>query len=395
MFNDELRYSENDNFLETNVEFHKSTNKPLIYSMKLTKGIQFSDSLICSLFKEVFLPQGFPESVHTDYIEYQIWDSLQAFASTINGTLATHSIMRGVGVGESTATPLVAAITWILKDGTGMIGRIIFAWWQGHNLDSHCKRWRLFADILNDAAMVIEITVPYTHTFSSYILCLTTGMKAIVGIAGGATRTAIMQHHAINDNMADVSAKEHSQGTLVNLVGSIVGIMILLIVHESLFIYICIGLVIVHITCNYYAVTSLKINTLNDDRLCLLIESYFLNQNIPSVERVNEEESILVLFKKPAQEIFGFNIEIGVSFKKMLEMKLIDLTALKHFQALFQLRKYLPIIGMRQRTIYIVLSKDSCDDDILRAYFHSSLYAMILSRIEHFIERLIIMYHIQ
>lgn len=56
---------------------------------------------------------------------------MKAFASTINGNLTTHSIMRGVGVGESTATPIAAAITWILKDGTGMIGRIMFAWWQG------------------------------------------------------------------------------------------------------------------------------------------------------------------------------------------------------------------------------------------------------------------------
>lgn len=68
-----------------------------------------------------------------------------------------------------------------------------------NNLDSQCKKWRLFADILNDAAMAIEVTVPYISTFSSYTLCLTTGMKAIVGIAGGATRTAIMQHHVCID----------------------------------------------------------------------------------------------------------------------------------------------------------------------------------------------------
>lgn len=55
----------------------------------------------------------------------------QAFASTIMGTLTTHSIMQGVGVGEAAATPLAAAITWILKDGTGMVGRIVFAWWNG------------------------------------------------------------------------------------------------------------------------------------------------------------------------------------------------------------------------------------------------------------------------
>lgn len=58
--------------------------------------------------------------------------NLQAFASTIMGTLTTHSIMQGVGVGESTATPLAAAITWILKDGTGMIGRIALTWWKGY-----------------------------------------------------------------------------------------------------------------------------------------------------------------------------------------------------------------------------------------------------------------------
>ena len=40
--------------------------------------------------------------------------------------------MQSVGVGESTATPLAAAITWVLKDGTGMIGRIAFTWWKGY-----------------------------------------------------------------------------------------------------------------------------------------------------------------------------------------------------------------------------------------------------------------------
>lgn len=66
------------------------------------------------------------EMTHGDEINI-----LQAFASTITGTLTTHSIMKGIGVGESNATPLAAAITWILKSGTGMIGCIMFAWWNG------------------------------------------------------------------------------------------------------------------------------------------------------------------------------------------------------------------------------------------------------------------------
>ena len=35
--------------------------------------------------------------------------------------------------------------------------------------------------------------------------------KAVVGVAGGATRAALTQHQARRNNMADVSAKDGSQ----------------------------------------------------------------------------------------------------------------------------------------------------------------------------------------
>ena len=35
--------------------------------------------------------------------------------------------------------------------------------------------------------------------------------KSIVGVAGGATRSALTQHQAKNNNLADVSAKDSSQ----------------------------------------------------------------------------------------------------------------------------------------------------------------------------------------
>lgn len=45
-----------------------------------------SDSfLLYRIFKNLFLPQGYPDSVSEDYINYQLWDTIQAFCSTING----------------------------------------------------------------------------------------------------------------------------------------------------------------------------------------------------------------------------------------------------------------------------------------------------------------------
>lgn len=62
------------------------------------------------------------------------------------------------------------------------------------NLDGQCKKWRLFADILNDLAMGIELLLPYFSSYSLGILCISTAMKSIVGVAGGATRAALTQH---------------------------------------------------------------------------------------------------------------------------------------------------------------------------------------------------------
>lgn len=111
------------------------------------------------IFKNLFLPQGYPDSVSEDYIRYQLWDTIQAFCSTINGnelvfcivksycvrllnfifninmiltgTLSTHAILKGVGVGSDFVNPLSATITWVLKDGAGHFGKIFFAWWKG------------------------------------------------------------------------------------------------------------------------------------------------------------------------------------------------------------------------------------------------------------------------
>ena len=44
---------------------------------------------VAPALKAVFLPAGYPHSVSKDYYDYQFWDTLQAFASSISGSLAT------------------------------------------------------------------------------------------------------------------------------------------------------------------------------------------------------------------------------------------------------------------------------------------------------------------
>jgi hypothetical protein len=101
---------------------------------------------------------------------------------------------------------------------SGMVSRILFAWVQGSDLDNNAKQWRLVADGLNDLAMLasfgvlagcvlnlkhpqrvneqVEMLAPLFPEYFLALVCFASMAKAIVGVAGGATRAALTQHQA-------------------------------------------------------------------------------------------------------------------------------------------------------------------------------------------------------
>lgn len=329
---------------------------------------------IYEALREVFLPQGYPESVSADYRNYQIWDTVQAFCSTISGALTTQAVMKGVGVGDSVATPVSAAITWILKDGSGMTGRIAFAWWKGTYLDADCKKWRLFADVLNDIAMFIELLLPFFMRYSMAVLCVSTSMKALVGVAGGATRAAITQHQAIRGNMADVSAKDGSQETFVNLTASLIGILILAwstkgVVMWSFFII----LTILHIYANYKAVKCLRLKTLNSGRMTLLLRSYLTHESVLPPGFVNDNESVCLGRGLNDRELCGFEIVLGASLRSVFVSGIVSPRDMRKLCDLYQRRKYFLVVDLQKRRIYAAFQKGVVASDVIEAYYHATL----------------------
>lgn len=251
--------------------------------------------LLFRLLQNIFLPKGYPDSVSDDYAAYQIWDTLQAFCSTICGTLCTHAILKGIGVGSENINAYSATVTWILKEGSGHVGRIIFAWWQGSQLDVDSKKWRLRADFLNDLAMGIEIYVlpKYPH-LSTQILCGSTLLKAIVGVAGGATRAALTQHHALRGNLADVSSKDSSQETCVNLVASFVGLYLLTLIKSQAMLYTVFYIVVtLHLYANLRAVRAVCLRTFNESRYLIALEEFFRSSRMLTPQQVNSARASL------------------------------------------------------------------------------------------------------
>ncbi|XP_018568055.1 RUS1 family protein C16orf58 homolog isoform X2 [Anoplophora glabripennis] len=341
-----------------------------IVHVKHGSVISLSFQWIKNFFREVLLPYGYPDSVSDDYLHYQLWDTAQAFCSTITNAFTTRAVLKGVGVGDPNATALSAAITWIMKEGTGMIGRILFAWWKGNGLDSDCKKWRLFADTLNDAAMVIELTVPFFSNFSMPILCTTSTMKSIVGVAGGATRASITHHQAIKDNMAEVSAKDGSQETLVNLVASLASIYLLNTFDGTVTEWILIFcFMFLHLVANYCAMKSLKFRTFNNQRMAIVLKTYYNVGTVLSPQKVNEKESIFLGFGSKVSDFCGFNILMGESTKQiLLNYSFADF---QETLSVYKDKTYFILADIYKRQIYICFESGETTETVLEAYFHS------------------------
>ncbi|CAB3225791.1 unnamed protein product [Arctia plantaginis] len=337
-----------------------------------------------NFFKKLFLPQGYPDSVTNDYITYQFWDTAQAFCSTITGTLATQEVLRGVGVGDTNATPLAATITWVLKDACGHLGRIMFAYSHGSYLDAYSKKWRLYADTLNDAAMCIEVALPWFKHFTTLVLCITTIMKSIVGVAGGATRAAMTQHHALRGNMADVSAKDSAQETAVNLIGSLTALLIIGMFGNSMVIF---GtMIILHIMFNYFAVRAVCLRTLNEPRFLQVIDVYLKEEMLLSPCEINKNEPI-VFYQMGTNildlKLCGFKIKTGMSMKTLMDQN-VKALYVKKINEVYQYREYVLFPDVARRKMYVVLRETATISDTLCAYFHAVLLSIVICAINDF-----------
>jgi hypothetical protein len=72
------------------------------------------------------LPAGYPASVGASYGRYCIHTALASAFASCNGVLATQAMLSAVGLGAG-ALPLAAGVNWVLKDGLGQLGGVLFA----------------------------------------------------------------------------------------------------------------------------------------------------------------------------------------------------------------------------------------------------------------------------
>ena len=232
---------------------------------------------LVAVFTSLFLPVGYPASVTPDYFEFQCWDTLQAMSSYLRGMLCTHAVLTGLGVGEASASATSATVNWVLRDGLGMFGSLLFAAWGSGGFGLNIQAWRLFADVINDVGLTLELVSPLFPR-DYFFLFLVGGClcRSLCGVAAGSTRAALMQHFARVGNMADLAAKEGSQETFVTLLGMVGGALLMRWIDgDTRSTWILFGaLTALHVYANWRGVRALVLCTLNPQRTDLLLRDF-------------------------------------------------------------------------------------------------------------------------
>lgn len=140
---------------------------------------------ITQLLYDTYLPINYPDSVTSDYLQYQVYDTVQGLCSYLRGLLCTQSVLIGIGVGNSTATINNAMINWLLRDGIGMLGSIIYGYYNSAVFSINIKQYRIFADCINDIGLTLDLlSALVPDRYFIYIICMGTLCRSICGVAG-------------------------------------------------------------------------------------------------------------------------------------------------------------------------------------------------------------------
>ena len=199
-----------------------------------------------------------------------------------------------------------------------MIGSVTFASIFSAQFGSYVKEWRLFADVINDAALTLDMMSAFLPPYM-YLptISLSAVFKSMCGISAGASKLCIVNHLTLRNNAADLAAKENTQETFVSLVGLILGYFIARVIQDGVVVnwVLFTFFTLVHVYSNYKAVSCLKLTFLNRTRAWLLMRQYLLcnrdeldTQKNMSIGNINNQDTLYMSLR-----VAYFGPAVGVS----------------------------------------------------------------------------------
>ena len=247
------------------------------------------------------LPKGYPNSVSAPYTPYSQYTFVQSFASTASGVLSMQSLLFAVGLGQPLAVPAAAAIQWVMKDGLGQLGGMLFASYVNARFDSDAKRWRMLAACMQDGSVVVEMCTPLVPALFLPLASAANIGKNVAWLSASASRACIHRSFCREENLADITAKANSQTIAASLVGTALGIGLSYAVGPDVLQLLGVFAVLscLHLGSTYVSLCRVPLNTINDQRGERAMLAYCNDARVPSTDEVRQLERFVAPYRSP------------------------------------------------------------------------------------------------
>jgi Vitamin B6 photo-protection and homoeostasis len=291
-----------------------------IHSRWVFRPSKYINRILCQL-----LPFGYPSSVKTGYGRFAAFQFLAAILGTVCGVISMQSLFHAVGIGSSSTPAIAAALNWIIKDGLGQLGGVLFASAVNSKFDADPKRWRLMAAVSLDLSCFIEVLSPLAPGYFLIIASIANVGKNISYLAASSSRAAIHKSFAIHENLGDVTAKTGSQSILASLIGTSIGISAASYMGDQ-FLYTTAFFLACSCTGLFSTYLSLKhvvINTFTITKLDVILDNFFANDIIMTPEQVMRREVCLGVLASPLPKLhIGSDLSIAAPLSTDIEVGL-------------------------------------------------------------------------
>jgi hypothetical protein len=348
---------------------------------------------IQSAIRSTFLPAGYPKKTPPNYLQYCCWSWIQDLTTQLRSVLATQRILEGVGVGRQGATALSALLNFLVRDGCGMVASLLFTSMAASRFRANVKQWRLFADIMVDIGITMEVMAVQLPT-ALFLPMISVGnmCKAICGVAAGACGGAIHVHWAKGgSDISDIQAKFGAQ----NIVAGSIGLVASAVFAKSAstvkgqHLWLLYGwLTMLHIFANMRCMRLLAFDTFNVTRLRLVAADFFTKSAVDAYSeqsltpgQVSKMEPLFFFSPKPVVSksiLPAIPIHFGVSFAEYARQSKLTMDELR--VQLERQPSYFIAIGSMKRQqrrknskpcIVVALNHDASAEQQVKAFFHA------------------------
>jgi hypothetical protein len=306
------------------------------------------------------------------------------------------SLLYAIGLGAG-AIPLAAALNWIIKDGLGQLGGVIYAAMMSNRFDSDPKRHRFISGLSLQMATFLEIVTPLFPGYFLLLASVSNVGKNISWLAASATRAQIHKTMSSSENLGDITGKAGSQSTAASLLGTALGILVSAISGSS-FDHVFLAFApfsFLTLFSLYLSNNQVVVKTLNSQRSEILFQQYFiqleanLKQNFAEIlenrsylnhqvivgtpEEISKHEHFVFPFKSLFSVQLLFEPEIGPVVEALPPLE--SAIFLKQLSRQNQ-SNYL--ICCSKNAVNIWYLKGASHVDILKGLFHANTIRYLL-----------------